>query len=400
MAAPTALCWARPEKLAWKTVIDMRATLQALRKFAAPLFAAPDEIMIEYGVGGELLVARLRAVLSVLILPMPLVVAATGGKLAEALIGLAAAVFVNIMAQIWLALAKRRGRHPWLPYATGIYDITATTAVLTLLALGDPVSGMNSLVVWNFYLIAIALTALRSDGRLVFCVGALSILQYGMLVWAIFGFAPGGAPLLSIDYGSASVASQIERLILLLMMTLLTAVMVYRMQRLVEMSGSDSLTGLPNRTWLLQGMPRVFETIRNEGGSLTLALLDLDRFKRINDEIGHRDGDRAIRHFAAAVSEILQEKERLVRIGGQEFVLLLHCPIGSAWERLDSLRRAMGEHPFLSERRGDPQVLAFSGGLAAYPQDGGDVSALLGSADRRLQIAKHEGRNRLVARDG
>src|SRR3546814_7347459 len=96
------------------------------------------------------------------------------------------------------------------------------------------------------------------------------------------------------------------------------------------MSGNDGLTGLPNRAWLLQGMPRMFETIRDDGGSLTLALLDLDRFKRINDEIGHRDGDRALRHFVAAVIEILQEKERLVRIGGQEIVVLLPCPIGRA----------------------------------------------------------------------
>src|SRR3546814_7629604 len=63
------------------------------------------------------------------------------------------------------------------------------------------------------------------------------------------------------------------------MMGVLTAAIVYRMQRLVEMSGNDSLTGLPNRAWLLQGMPRMFETIRNDGGSLTLALLDLDRFR-------------------------------------------------------------------------------------------------------------------------
>ena len=140
------------------------------------------------------------------------------------------------------------------------------------------------------------------------------------------------------------------------MMGVLTSTIVYRMQRLVEMSGNDGLTGLPNRAWLLQGMPRMFETIRNDGGSLTLALLDLDRFKRINDEIGHRDGDRAIRHFVAAVNETLQERERLVRIGGQEFVVLMHCPIGSAWERLDRLRRAMGDRPFLPELGGDPQV--------------------------------------------
>src|SRR3546814_8771371 len=111
----------------------------------------------------------------------------------------------------------------------------------------------------------------------------------------------------------------------------------------------------------------MFETIRNDGGSLTLALLDLDRFKRINDEIGHRDGDRAIRHFVAADNEILQEKERLVRIDGQEFVVLMHCPIGSAWERLDRLRRSMGDRPFLPESGRDPRAITFRGGTAALP---------------------------------
>lgn len=377
----------------------MRAWLKQFDDILTRLLARPDEVMLNLGAGGELLVARLRALLSLLILVMPLVVAIGGAKTSEVVIGLGVAVFVNLMAQIWLALAREPRRYAWLPYATGSYDITVTTLVLVLLALGDPVSGVNSIVVWCFYLIAIAMTALRNDGRLTLYVSALALVQYGLLVAAVFALAPSHDSLVSIDYGTASIATQIERLILILMMGLLTCSIVYRMQRLVDMSGSDSLTGLPNRAWLLQGMPRVFETIRNDGGSLTLALLDLDRFKRINDEIGHRDGDRAIRHFVAAVNEILQEKERLVRIGGQEFVVLMHCPIGSAWERLDRLRRGMGERPFKPERSGDPQVISFSGGLAAFPQDGGDVSALLGSADRRLQAAKHEGRNRVVARD-
>ncbi|MGH8032182.1 MAG: GGDEF domain-containing protein [Luteimonas sp.] len=377
----------------------MRASLKSLRKMLAALLARPDEIMLEHGAGGEWFVARLRAVLSLLLLPMPLAAAAYGAKTSEVLIGLAAATFANAMAQVWLALARRPGRYRWLPFATGTYDITTTTVVLVLLTLTDPVSGINSLVVWCIYLIAIAMTALRNDGRLTLFAGTLAIAQYALLVWWVFASAPTSEALLSIDYGSASIGTQIERLILLLMMTVLTSTIVYRMQRLAELSGTDSLTGLPNRAWLLHGMPRLFEAVLSERGSLTLALLDLDRFKRINDEMGHRDGDRAIRHFVAAVAESLEAKERLVRIGGQEFVALMHCPIGSAWERLDRLRRAVAERPFLPERRGDPQIITFSGGLAAYPHDGGDVSALLRSADRRLQIAKRDGRNRVVARD-
>src|SRR3546814_11530647 len=87
---------------------------------------------------------------------MPLVAALGGAKSSEVVIGLTLAVFVNLMAQIWLALARRPLRYHWLSYATGTYDITLTTLVLVLLALGDPVAATNSIVVWCFYLIAIA----------------------------------------------------------------------------------------------------------------------------------------------------------------------------------------------------------------------------------------------------
>ena len=369
-------------------------------KLLATLLARPDEIMLELGAGGELLVARLRAWLSALILLLPLVNAASGGDVDETVIGLAAAVFVNIMSQVWLVLARGRRRHPWLPYATCTYDVSTTTGVLVLLALGDRVAGTNSMVVWCFYLIAIAMTALRNDGRLTLYAGALSIGQYALLVWALLATAASPDQLVSVDYGTATVANQGERLVLLLIMTLLTATIVYRMQRLVELSGRDGLTGLPNRMWLLQQMPHVLDGLRGSGGSLTLVLLDLDRFRLINDEIGHLDGDRAIRHVVTLLAQGVHDRERLIRLGGEEFVLLLYCPIGSGWERIEHLRRTLYERPFQPGRGADLQRITFSAGLAAWPQDGSDLSTLLGSADRRLQECKREGGNRVMARDG
>ena len=377
----------------------MRRSMQWFRDLAATVFVQPDEVMLEIGAGGELLVARLRVLLSALILLLPLANAAGGANASETIIGLAAAVFVNVMAQIWLALARQHKRHGWLPYATGTYDITTTTAVLVLLALGDRVAGLNSMVVWCFYLIGIAMTALRNDGRLTLYVGGLAIVQYGLLAWGVFASASNPDQLVSVDYGTAAIAAQAERLVLLLLMTLLTVTIVHRMQRLVELTGRDNLTGLPNRLWLLQRMPRIFDAVRRQGGSLTLVLLDIDRFRRVNDEIGHLDGDRAIRQIASTLDEALEERERLVRLGGEEFVLLLHCPIGSAWERIDRIRREIAERPFLPGRGAEPQRITVSAGLAAWPQDGTDVSALLGSADRRLQQAKHDGCNRVMARD-
>ena len=376
----------------------VRRTVPWLGDVFATLFAQPDEVMLELGAGGELLVARVRALLSAVCLLLPLANAIGGARIGETVIGLAAAVFINIAAQLWLALARTPRRHGWLPYATTTYDITTTTSVLVLLALGDRVAGLNSLVVWAFYPISIVMTALRNDGRLTLFATSLAILQYAVLAAAILGSSVP-EQLLSVDYGTASLATQVERMVLLLLTGLLTTTIVYRIQRLVELSGRDGLTGLPNRMWLLQQMPRIFDAARAQGASLSLALLDLDHFRRINDDFGARDGDRALRQISVLLVEALDSGEHLARIGGQEFVMLLQCPIGSAWERVDRLRRMVAERPLLPGAGGDPLRMTFSAGLVAWPQDGVDLSSLLRSADRRLQLAKHDGCNRVIARE-
>ena len=376
----------------------MRRTVPWLGDVFATLFAQPDEVMLELGAGGELLVARVRALLSAVCLLLPLANASGGARIGETIIGLAAAVFINIAAQLWLFLARAPRRHGWLPYATTTYDITTTTSVLVLLALGDRVAGLNSLVVWAFYPISIVMTALRNDGRLTLFATSLAILQYAVLAAAILGSSVP-EQLLSVDYGTASLATQVERMVLLLLTGLLTTTIVYRIQRLVELSGRDGLTGLPNRMWLLQQMPRIFDAARAQGASLSLALLDLDHFRRINDDFGARDGDRALRQISVLLVEALDSGEHLARIGGQEFVMLLQCPIGSAWERVDRLRRMVAERPLLPGAGGDPLRMTFSAGLVAWPQDGVDLSSLLRSADRRLQLAKHDGCNRVIARE-
>lgn len=376
----------------------MRGSLDWLRQLQTRVWERPDELMLQFGAGGELLVARIRALLSALILLLPLLHVATGGSATEMLVGLTGAVLANIMAQVWLALARRRRVYRWLPYATGTYDITSTTIVLVLLALSDRAAGLNSVVVWSFYLLSIAMTALRNDGRLTLYVGALAVLQFVLLALVVLAGAQSPEQLMSADYGTASLSNVVQRVVLLGMMTVLTTAVVFRMQWLIELSGNDGLTGLPNRSWLLQRMPALFDSLRRDGGSLTVALLDIDHFRRINEEAGHLDGDRAVRHVVAVLQEVLQGDERLVRLGGQEFVVLLHSPLGGAWERVDRARRALSAVPFSSER-GDRYALTFSGGLASWPQDGTETAALLKCADRRVQAAKLAGRNRVLARD-
>lgn len=370
-----------------------------LRDFWQRLLTRPDALMLELGAGGELLVARIRAVLSMLLLLLPLINLLSGGKYSETMIGLGGVILAIVMSQVWLALARQQGRFRWLPYATATYDVTLTTMVLVALAFDSPATGLNSMVVWVFYLISIAMTALRNDGRLTLYAGVLALLQYALLVLLVFQLVGNPDRLASIEYGTATVSNQVQRMVLIALMTALTTTIVYRMQRLVDMSGTDGLTGLPNRTWLVHRFPSVLDAARESGGSLSICLIDLDYFKRINDELGHLAGDRALRHVVDVLQQQLEEGDWLTRLGGEEFALLLAMPLGRAWERLESMRRTVASQPFQPETGADMMRLTFSAGIAVWPQEGADLSALLRRADIRLRQAKQEGRNRVLARD-
>lgn len=378
----------------------MLGTGGRVRDVMAALLARPDEIMLEIGAGGELMVARLRVVIAALLLVLPLANVLGGGTVKDTLIGLGGALVVNVFAHLWLALARRRRLFRWLPFASSAFDVTATTVLLMVLGADHLPAGLNNLAAWCGYVVAIVLTAPRSDGRIALFAGALAIAQYSLLVLAVMATVDSPEQLISSDYGAITLGGQAQRVLLLMVFTLITAMVVYRMQRLVEMSGTDGLTRLPNRTWLMYRVPRLFDSVRHDGDSLTLALIDLDHFKRINDTHGHHAGDRALRHVVSVLRELSEPGEWLVRIGGAEFVLLMRKPIGTAWERVDAIRRGLGERPFEPERGADSVALSFSAGLAGFPHEGTDLSRLLRRADGRLQQAKLQGRNRVIARDG
>ena len=307
----------------------------------------------------------------------------------------------NLLTARWLALGAAAGAAlSLLAEQLGVEGPWQGVAlVLALLAWESPVIGLNSMVVWVFYLVAICMTALRNDGRLTLYTGALAMLQYALLSACIFALVDSPDQLASIDYGTATPGNQVQRLVLIAIVTVIAATIVYRMQKLVDMSGTDGLTGLPNRTWLAHRFPTMLEVARGQGCSLSLCLIDLDYFKRINDELGHLAGDRALRHVVETLDQQMEDGDWLARLGGEEFALLLPLPVGRAWERLEAMRRTVASQPFVPEHGADPMRLTFSAGIACWPQDGADLSQLLRKADLRLRHAKLEGRNRVLARD-
>ena len=358
---------------------------------------APDDILLELGADGEVLLARFRLLLSTLLIALPLINFYTGGGSYESMIGFTGVGLAMLLSQVWLTLARRRRRYRWLPYVSASFDVTVVSMVLLLLAFRLPAAGLNSVVVWCFYPLVVLATALRNDVRVTLLAGALAMLQFGALsAWFIM---TATVPLVDADYGTVHVSTQLQRTFLLFASTLVTMLIVFRMQRLVQMSGTDGLTGLPNRTFLNHRVPQIISDARAEGDTLCIALLDLDYFKQINDELGHQAGDRALKHIVETLRLDLRRDEPLLRVGGEEFVLVLRQPLGAAWERVDQLRRKVAAACFLPGDDAEPRKLTFSAGMSSCPGDAVDVSGLMRNADLRLRVAKRTGRNRVVARD-
>lgn len=362
------------------------------------LLRQPDEAMLETRAGGELVVARMRVWASLLLLLMPLANHLSGGTLAETLIGLTGAASAIAMSLVILSLAQQRGRFRWLPYFSGAWDTALTTLSLCLLANQEPAAGINSMVVWSFYLTSIFLTALRNDGRLVLWVGTLAFIQYALLSsWILSQHET--TQLASVGYGTAGWGNVAQRLVVITIITIVTATIVLRMQRLIDLASTDSLTGISNRSWLAYRYPKLVAKARESGMPLSLAIIDLDHFKLINDEIGHLAGDRALCHFIAIAQGHLGDDDWIVRLGGEEFAVLMPVSVGDAGRRLNVLREQVAASRFDPGEGLTPCRLTFSAGISAFPEDGSDLTRLLGRADKRLSIAKRTGRNRVVIDD-
>jgi diguanylate cyclase (GGDEF)-like protein len=157
-----------------------------------------------------------------------------------------------------------------------------------------------------------------------------------------------------------------------------------RFSDLEDLAYRDELTELPNRRAWAADLPRAIERARRDGAPLSIAMLDLDHFKRFNDEFGHPAGDRLLKGATAAWRSCLREVDHLARYGGEEFIVLL--PGADAAQAATVLDRLRVE---------TPAGQSFSAGVASW--DGTETSQeLVDRADRALYVAKATGRDRVV----
>lgn len=161
-------------------------------------------------------------------------------------------------------------------------------------------------------------------------------------------------------------------------------------QKLLEyLALHDTLTGLPNRTLLQDRLEHAIVASRREKRSLALLLLDLDRFKEINDTLGHAVGDSLLNEVGQVLAEPLRESDTVARLGGDEFAVLLPSVTSVAQARDIAERVAETlARPFAVE--GVTVEVGVSIGVALYPDHGADASELMRGADVAMYVAKRD----------
>ncbi|GAA4503907.1 sensor domain-containing diguanylate cyclase [Pseudaeromonas paramecii] len=159
-------------------------------------------------------------------------------------------------------------------------------------------------------------------------------------------------------------------------------------QRLERMASTDKLTGALNRQVFEEQLHLLHQLAARRQQPLALAMLDLDHFKRVNDDFGHLVGDQVLKQFAHLCSLGIRKSDLLCRWGGEEFVLVLpDCPLAEAMQRVEGLRSRLASQSF-------KPPITLSAGLVVVA-DGETVDQALQRADAALYRAKDAGRNRL-----
>ncbi|MDM4768002.1 bifunctional diguanylate cyclase/phosphodiesterase [Pelomonas sp. SE-A7] len=161
-------------------------------------------------------------------------------------------------------------------------------------------------------------------------------------------------------------------------------------QRIEELSHTDMLTDLPNRRALGERLDHALAVARRDGSSFALLNVDLDRFKQINDTLGHSYGDRVIKEVAQRLKDCLREVDAVCRLSGDEYALLVHqADMRGAENAARRVQEAMSR-PFSFDTLNF--TVTASTGIALFPGDGNSSEELLASAERAMHWVKESGR--------
>jgi len=367
------------------------------------LWSRPDPVLAQAGLSGELLVAKIRLALATLLLLIPLINSIFFPfDPKEGLVGIILAsgtFFISLMLYVLL----RRDFNPgWLSFGTTALDVSLVSGgLLMFLLFNEPHTAVNSKVVFEGYFLAIGATSLRYDKRVCITAGVLAFLQYFSIVYFAASHwdlnNPSYAP---FSYGIFSWSAQISRIIMMLTASGLSLALVTRSQKLLQLATGDPLTGLFNRGYVDDRFSVELSRASRYRKQLTVAVIDVDRFKALNDNHGHASGDVVLRKLSVILRESFRQSDIVGRYGGEEFVVILpEMDVETGRQKLELLRQRIAHTRIPIPHRNEQVQITISVGLSSFPHDGDEAARLLSLADKRMFRAKRQGRNQVVAGD-
>src|SRR4051794_3842753 len=291
---------------------------------------------------------------------------------------------VDGMALIWAFwMFRTAGRIPFLLLRLGPALATVMTSVAVHFS-GDATSGYALFYVWvGLYVFYFPIT--NKDAAI--NVG-WALVNYAAIIAFTPIDPPGGENVvvshLVITFGTLVTAATL--------LTYLRGRVEKLLGRLTDAARTDPLTGMPNRVAFHEVLEGELERAQPEARPVSVVVLDLDRFKRVNERLGLPAGDRTLRAVSSLLDESARRMDFVARSGGEEFAVVLpettqHQAFLFAEELLDKIR----------EMSASPGVkLSASAGVAVFPDHGADLATLTAAADRALHAAKALGRDRAV----
>ena len=356
------------------------------------LAAETDQALLRARRSGERIVALLRlglVVTFVLVTAFNTKEATRTAVLTEVGVSAIALAYAGLL--FWWA---SRSTNPWLPWVSSALDVTVTSAGLAVfLVAGNPLAALNNRVLFEAYFFAIANSALRYDWRLCAFTTALAVAE----VLGLTGYAAMHWDLSKVRGPPEDFVALRHALRLVLLAAAgASAISVARWARHLRlMVGTDELTGLSQRRPFLERVEEQLTGKAQEGRILSLAVLDVDEFKKFNDAFGHLAGDRALQLLAERLRSAVRATDLVARFGGEEFVVAFPgMDVAQAEARVEHLRVKLAQVPIPVD--GSSQWLTVSAGVGSWPVDGETFTEVLAQADARLYEAKRRGRNCVV----